>query len=66
VTRFGVDPLSALTRVYIMVGRHDAAIDLLEQLLSIPSWDTPKSVRIHSWYADLRGNPRFEALVREN
>jgi DNA-binding SARP family transcriptional activator/TolB-like protein len=63
---FGVDPLSALTRINIMVGRHDAAIDLLEQLLSVPSWDTPELVRIHPWYAALRGNPRFEALVQEN
>jgi TolB-like protein/Flp pilus assembly protein TadD len=55
--------LRDLALVYAMTGRIDEAIDLLEELLSIPAdfdvWD----LRLDPYWDDLRGHPRFRALL---
>ena len=52
-----------LARVYTMVGEYDAAIDRLEQLLSIPGHLTTAWLRVDPTWAPLRGEPRFQRLL---
>jgi serine/threonine-protein kinase len=49
-----------------MVGEHDAAIDELENLLSIPSWISIWDLRLDPRWDPLREHPRFEKLVGED
>lgn len=56
--------LLALVEVYVRTGEYDAALDQLEYLLSIPSPVSIPLLRVDPLYAPLRGNPRFERLLR--
>jgi len=53
-----------LVRIYILVGDHDKALDLLEPLLKVPSLLSPGWLSIDPNFAPLKGNPRFEKLLR--
>jgi len=53
-----------LTEVYVRTGEYAAALDQLEYLLSIPSPISNALLRVDPLYTPLRGNPRFERLVR--
>jgi len=52
-----------LARIYLLAGRPDKALDLLEPLLKIPYYLSPGWLRIDPNFAPLRGNPRFQRLV---
>jgi len=54
-----------LAEIYMMVGEYDAAIDILEELLSIPSNISVERLRIDPTWNPLRGHPRFQALLEE-
>ena len=54
-----------LIRVYLVLGENDKALDLLESLVKIPYYLTPQYLSIDPSFAQLRGNPRFEKLLRE-
>lgn len=54
-----------LAQVYVMVGEHDAAIDQLEFLLSVPSEISVPWLRLDPTWAPLRGHPRFQALLEK-
>jgi DNA-binding SARP family transcriptional activator/TolB-like protein len=56
--------LETLARIFSMLGEHDAALERLEILLSVPSLTSKELVRIDPAWADLRDNPRFERLTR--
>ena len=62
----GVHPLRGLAAVYTTVGEHEAAIDKLEYLLSIPSWETAWTLRLDPSWDPLRDHPRFKKLVGED
>ena len=62
----GVRAVWALAAVYTMVGEHDAAIDQLEYLLSIPSWWSAWDLRLDPRWDPLRDHPRFKELAGEN
>ena len=53
-----------LARLFILVGEPDKALDQLEPLLKIPYYLSPGWLKIDPTFAPLRGNPRFEALVK--
>ena len=53
-----------IVRIQILLGNHEQALDLLEPLLIEPYDLTPGWLRIDPNFDPLRGNPRFETLVR--
>ena len=55
-----------LARIYTMVGEQDAAIDLLEKLLSIPAQLSVPLLKIDPIWNPLRNNPRFQKLIGGN
>jgi len=57
--------LRDLAIVYAMTGRTDESIDLVEELLSIPADFSEWDLRLDPYWDDLRGNPRFEALLAD-
>jgi serine/threonine-protein kinase len=63
---YGVFPLSSLAIVYTIVGEHEAAIEKLEYLLSIPSGTTVWTLRLNPIWDPLRAHPRFKKLVGED
>ena len=54
-----------LAEIYVMVGNHDAAIDELEHLLSIPSGISVPVLRLAPWWDPLRDHPRFRRLLEK-
>jgi Flp pilus assembly protein TadD len=54
-----------LAAIYAAVGEEDAAIDRLEKLLSRPSQVSVAMLRVDPRWKSLRGNPRFQKLLRE-
>jgi serine/threonine-protein kinase len=53
-----------LAEIYAVAGEPDSAVALLRQLLSIPSEFNIPLLRIDPVWDPLRGNPRFEELLR--
>ncbi len=51
--------------IYIITGEHDKAIELLEQLLSIPSYVTKSRLKTDPSYDPLRDNPIFQELIEK-
>jgi tetratricopeptide (TPR) repeat protein len=55
--------LEELARVYTMVGRHDEAIAVLDDLLGRSGEWTPHLLRLDPGWDPLRSDPRFQALL---
>jgi eukaryotic-like serine/threonine-protein kinase len=53
-----------LARIYLVLGEPEQALDQLEPLLKIPSGLSPGWLKVDPNFAPLRGNPRFERLVK--
>ncbi len=60
---WGTGRILALAKIYTLLGEHDAAIDQLELLLSIPSEVSVPLLRLDPRWDPLREHPRFKALV---
>jgi len=54
-----------LTKIYTRVGQHDKALDLIEELLSIPSHLSVGLLRLDPVWDPLRDHPRFQALLEK-
>jgi serine/threonine-protein kinase len=52
-----------LTRIYVMTGEHEAALDKIDYMLSIPGGLSVPLLRIDPVWDPLRGNPRFERIL---
>jgi TolB-like protein len=63
---FGAVIQQRLSEIYVLVDENEKAVDQLEALLKIPSDLSPGWLRIDPTYAPLRGNPRFEKLLKGN
>ncbi len=61
----GVYRVEDLAVIHTMLGDADAAIELLEYLLSIPGTLTVPFLMIDYRFNSLRDNPRFQALLEE-
>jgi tetratricopeptide (TPR) repeat protein len=60
----GAYNLHQLARIYLLVGEPEKALDQLERLLKVPYYVSPGWLKIDPAFAPLKGNPRFERLVR--
>ena len=60
----GTFRLADLADIYAMAGNQDKAIDILQRLLSIPSEFSANYLRLDPKWRTLRGNKRFEAMVK--
>ncbi|UCH63644.1 MAG: tetratricopeptide repeat protein [Fidelibacterota bacterium] len=54
-----------LAEIYTIVGEHDEALNLLEQLLEIPCYTSIGELRFHRVWDPLREHPRFQALLEK-
>ncbi|MEE8573198.1 MAG: protein kinase [Gemmatimonadota bacterium] len=52
-----------LAFIYALVGEQDKAVDLLESLLSIPSWSSAHMLRLDPRWDPLREHPGFKKLL---
>jgi serine/threonine-protein kinase len=53
-----------LVRIYVRAGQPEKAIDQLEKVMAVPYYLTPAWLRIDPEFGPLRGNPRFERMLK--
>jgi len=58
--------LSELAFIYTLVGEHDLAIDLLEELLSVPSLLSAPMLRLDPRWNPLENNARYQELLKNH
>jgi serine/threonine-protein kinase len=63
---FGAYSQHQLVRIYLLAGQPQRALELLEPLLRIPYYLSPRWLRIDPTFTVLRGNPSFERLAGEH
>jgi len=56
---------AALAQIYVLVGEHEAALDEIEYLLSIPSAISVAEFQLDPTWDPLRQHPRYQRLVDE-
>ncbi|MCL7965468.1 MAG: hypothetical protein M8857_00020 [marine benthic group bacterium] len=62
----GTYRLRDLALVYAMTGRSGEAIEILQSLLVMPADFSVRDLRLDPYWDDLRGDPRFEALLSQD
>jgi TolB-like protein/Tfp pilus assembly protein PilF len=55
--------LEGLAQVYTWSGERDRAIELVQKLVSMPSYINYRRLKLHPLWSPLRGDPRFERIV---
>lgn len=53
-----------LVRIHLLLGENERALDALEPLLEIPFYLSPGWLQVDPTFRPLKGNPRFEKLIR--
>jgi serine/threonine-protein kinase len=61
----GLWRVTDLARILMMTGQHDAAIDRIEFLLSVPGSMSVALLRVDPLWNPLRSHPRFQALMEK-
>jgi len=61
----GSQLIGNLAVIYVLAGKHDAAIDQLDRLLSIPSELSVALLGVDPTWTPLRSNPRFQKLLEQ-
>jgi serine/threonine protein kinase/tetratricopeptide (TPR) repeat protein len=61
----GVMLLQDLARMYVVVGEHEAALDEIDYLLSVPGVISVSLLKIDPRWDPLRDHPRFQALIEK-
>ncbi len=61
----GTTYVKRLAAIYSLVGEPEAAIDQIEDLLSIPSLVTVDWLRLHPSWDPLRDHPRFQEILEK-
>ena len=56
--------LLELAEIYVMIGEHEKALDLLERLMTIPSELSPAYLKLDPTWRPLKNNKRFQKLVQ--
>ncbi|MGQ0713948.1 MAG: protein kinase domain-containing protein [Gemmatimonadaceae bacterium] len=59
----GPERLSTLGLVHALIGNEEKAVEYYAQVLAIPSWISPHSLRLEPLLAPLRDHPDFQRLV---
>jgi len=62
----GPSSLRTLAFVYAKLGQRERAIETLDQLLTIPSNVSVKTLRVAPELRDFHGDPRFEAMLKKH
>jgi TolB-like protein/Tfp pilus assembly protein PilF/predicted Ser/Thr protein kinase len=57
--------VQSLAEIYAIVGEHEAAIDRLEILFSVPTGISPHALRLDPIWDPLRDHPRFGQLIEK-
>ena len=55
--------LEGLAQVYTWTGDRDRAIELVQKLVTMPSYINYARLKLHPLWSPLRGDPRFEKIV---
>jgi serine/threonine-protein kinase len=56
-----------LAQIHTMVGDYDAALELIEELLSAPtSWFSVSLLELEPWWDPLRDHPRYEKILEKS
>ena len=55
--------LEGLAQVYTWTGDRDRAIELVQRLVTMPSYINYARLKLHPLWSPLRGDPRFERIV---
>jgi eukaryotic-like serine/threonine-protein kinase len=53
-----------MARIYLMVGEPEKALDMLEPLLKMPYYLSPAWLSVDPTFQELKGNPRYERLLK--
>jgi TolB-like protein len=53
-----------MARIYLLTGEPEKALDQLEPLLKMPYYLSPGWLRVDPTFAELKGNPRYDRLLR--
>ena len=61
----GAQLMGSLAVIYVLSGKYDAAVDQLDQLLSIPSDVSVPLLHVDPTWAPLQSNPRFQKLLEK-
>jgi TolB-like protein/tetratricopeptide (TPR) repeat protein len=60
---YGIPYVLDMAHIYTLAGKHDAACERLEMLLSVPSWLSPVILEIDPRWDRLRDQHRFQRLL---
>jgi tetratricopeptide (TPR) repeat protein len=60
---YGIPYVHDLAVIYTMVGEYDLALDLIEHLLSVPSWLSVGWLEMDIRFVPLRTQPRYKELL---